>query len=170
VAGRRTENAPRACLGALLSRGNDHSVRIVKIGVGTTAMSFFEAIASGLHNYLNFAGRATRAEYWYWTLPVGIINIVLGVADERLNPGTSFGALSWVAMIVFLATVLPTLAVSIRRLHDIDRNGWWILLWLTAIGGLVLIYWACRPGAPGPNRFGPPNPNLAPSGAQQPAL
>jgi uncharacterized membrane protein YhaH (DUF805 family) len=103
-------------------------------------MSFFEAIAAALRNYVNFAGRATRAEYWYWTLPVGIVNIVLGVADERLNPGTSFGALSWVTMSVFLATVLPTLAVSIRRLHDIDRNGWWTLLRMTVIGGLVLMY------------------------------
>jgi uncharacterized membrane protein YhaH (DUF805 family) len=133
-------------------------------------MSFFEAITAALRNYFNFTGRATRAEYWYWTLPVGIINIVLGVADERLNPGAAFGAFSWITMIVFLATVLPTLAVSIRRLHDIDRTGWWMLLWFTAIGGLVLIYWACRPGAAGPNRFGPASTNLAPSGIQQPAL
>jgi len=133
-------------------------------------MSFFEAIASNFRNYVNFAGRATRSEYWYWTLPIVIINVVLGVVDERLNPGTSFGALSWVTMIVFFVTVLPTVAVSIRRLHDIDRSGWWILLWFTLLGGLVLIYWACRPGTPGPNRFGAPSTNLARSVAQEPAL
>jgi len=145
-------------------------VSIAQIGVGATAMSFFEIIAAALRNYVNFTGRATRAEYWYWTLPIGIINIVLGIADERLNPGTSFGALSWVTMIVFLATALPTIAVSIRRLHDIDCSGRWLLLWLTVIGGLVLVYWACRPGTPGPNRFGPPTTNLHPSVAQQAAL
>jgi len=74
--------------------------------------------------------QANRPEYWYWTLPVVIINVVLGIVDERLNPGTEFGALSWVTMIVFLASILPTLGVSIRRLHDIDRSGWWFLLWL----------------------------------------
>ena len=133
-------------------------------------MSFFEAIAAALRNYVNFTERAGRAEYWYWVLPVFIINLILGIADERLNPGTSFGALSWVTMIVFLATVLPTIAVSIRRLHDIDRGGGWILLWFTVIGGLVLIYWACRHGTPGPNRFGPPSTNLTPPLAQKSAL
>jgi len=97
--------------------------------------------------------QANRPEYWYWTLPVVIINVVLGIVDERLNPGTEFGALSWVTMIVFLASILPTLGVSIRRLHDIDRSGWWFLLWFTLVGGLVLLYWACQPGTAGPNRF-----------------
>ena len=117
-------------------------------------MNFFEAIKSSVRNYANFSGRANRSEYWYWTLPVVIINVVLGIVDESLNPGTEFGALSWVTMIVFLASILPTLGVSIRRLHDIDRSGWWFLLWFTLVGGLVLIYWACQPGTAGPNPFG----------------
>jgi len=119
-------------------------------------MNFFEAIESNLRNYANFSGRATRSEFWYWTLPVVIINVGLGIVDERLNPGTEFGALSWVTMIVFLVLVMPTLAVSVRRLHDIDRSGWWFLLWFTLVGGFVLIYWACQPGTAGSNRFGEP--------------
>jgi len=133
-------------------------------------MSFYESISAALRNYVNFAGRATRAEYWYWILPVGIINIVLGIADERLNPGTSFGALSWVTMIVFVATVVHTIAVSIRRLHDIDYSGWWLLLWFTLIGALILIYWACQRGTPGPNRFGPPRADNSLSIARPSAL
>ena len=117
-------------------------------------MNFFEAIESNLRNYANLSGRATRSEYWYWTFSVVTLNVVLGVIDERLNPGAEMGALSWVTMIVFLVSVVPTLAVSIRRLHDIDRSGWWFLLWFTLVGGLVLIYWACQPGTAGPNRFG----------------
>ena len=70
---------------------------------------------------LHVAGRATRAEYWYWIVPVVIINVVLGVVDQTLNPGSQMGALSWLTMIVFFASILPTLGVSIRRLHDIDR-------------------------------------------------
>jgi uncharacterized membrane protein YhaH (DUF805 family) len=119
-------------------------------------MNFFEAIESNLRNYANFSGLATRSEFWYWTLPVVIINVALDIVDERLNPGTEFGALSWVTMIVFLVLVMPTLAVSIRRLHDIDRSGWWFLLWFTLVGGFVLIYWAWQPGTAGSNSFGEP--------------
>jgi uncharacterized membrane protein YhaH (DUF805 family) len=122
-------------------------------------MNFSEAIGSDLRNYLNFSGRSTRPEYWYWILPVVVINVVLGVVDEKLNPGTQMGPLSWVTMIVVFALILPTLGVSIRRLHDIDRSGWWFLLWFTLIGGVVVIYWACQPGTAGPNSFGEPRAN-----------
>ena len=100
-------------------------------------MNFFDAIVLGLRNYINFSGRATRAEYWYWVVPVVIINVVLGVVDQALNPGSQMGALSWVTMIIFFASILPTLGVSIRRLHDIDRGGQWFLLWFT----LLVAWW-----------------------------
>jgi uncharacterized membrane protein YhaH (DUF805 family) len=129
------------------------------IEIGGAIMTFFEAIGSDLRNCVNFSGRATRSEYWYWTLSVVVINVVLGVVDEKLNPGTQMGALSWVTMIVFFASILPTLGVSIRRLHDIGRSRRWILLWLTLIGGVVVIYWACQPGTAGPNSFGEPRAN-----------
>jgi uncharacterized membrane protein YhaH (DUF805 family) len=58
------------------------------------------------------------------------------------------------AVLASLATLLPTLAVSARRLHDIDRSGWWTLLIFTVIGYIVLIYWACLRGTVGANRFG----------------
>ena len=122
-------------------------------------MNFSEAIESNLRNYVNFSGRSARSVYWYWTLPVVVINFVLGVVDEKLNPETQMGALSWVTMILFFASVLPTLGVSIRRLHDIGRSGWWFLLWFTLIGGVVVIYWACQPGTAGPNSFGEPPAN-----------
>ena len=64
------------------------------------------------------------------------------------------GPFSYVTMAVGLALILPSLAVSVRRLHDIDRTGWWVLIGLTVIGTIVLIYWACLPGTPGSNRFG----------------
>ena len=104
---------------------------------------------------MNFSGRAIRSEFWYWTLFSVVVSVVLGLIDQRLNPGAQFGAFSFVNMIVLLALFLPSLAVSVRRLHDIDRTGWWILLDLTAIGTLVLIYWACLRGTVGANRFGP---------------
>ena len=118
-------------------------------------MNFIEAISSGFRNYVNFSGRAVRSEYWYWTLFVTIVVVVLGGIDQRLNPGVGIGAFSIVNGLVSLALILPGLAVSVRRLHDIDRTGWWLLLSFTVIGVLLLIYWACQRGTPGPNRFGP---------------
>jgi uncharacterized membrane protein YhaH (DUF805 family) len=64
------------------------------------------------------------------------------------------GPFSYVTAAVELALILPSLAVAVRRLHDIDRTGWWLLIAATAIGTLVLIYWACLPGTSGRNRFG----------------
>ena len=125
-------------------------------------MNFFEAVSSGFRNYVNFSGRAIRSEYWYWTLFVTIVVGVLGVIDGAFLPGAWMGRFSMANMIVSLALILPGLAVSVRRLHDIDRTGWWLLLGFTAIGVFVLIYWACQRGTYGQNRFGPdPMPALS---------
>ena len=110
-------------------------------------MNFAEAISSGFSKYVQFGGRACRSEYWYWTLFVIIATIVANIIDATLGLGI-------VGMIVGLALFLPGLAVSARRLHDIDRTFWWVLLAFTIIGTLVLIYWACLRGTAGPNRFG----------------
>jgi uncharacterized membrane protein YhaH (DUF805 family) len=110
-------------------------------------MNFAEAISSGFSKYVQFGGRACRSEYWYWTLFVVIATVVANIIDGVLGIGLVGG-------IVGLGLFLPGLAVSARRLHDIDRTFWWILLAFTIIGTLVLIYWACQPGTAGPNRFG----------------
>jgi uncharacterized membrane protein YhaH (DUF805 family) len=115
-------------------------------------MNFGEAIASGFRNYVNFTGRALRSEYWYWALFAFLVSIATLAIDLTLFPHAEFGPINGLAG---LALFLPGLAVSVRRLHDIDRTGWWLLLMLTVIGLVVLIYWACLRGTPGPNRFGP---------------
>jgi uncharacterized membrane protein YhaH (DUF805 family) len=111
-------------------------------------MNFAEAISSGFSKYVQFGGRACRSEYWYWTLFVIIATIVANIIDATLGIGI-------VGTVVGLGLFLPGLAVSARRLHDIDRTFWWVLLAFTIIGALVLIYWACQRGTAGPNRFGP---------------
>ena len=117
-------------------------------------MTFVQAIRSGFQNYATFATRAIRSEFWYWYLFVAIVLIVFGGINQSLNPGLSMGTFSVVNIVVGLALILPTLAVSVRRLHDIDRTGWWVLISVTVIGTILLIYWACLPGTPRPNRFG----------------
>jgi uncharacterized membrane protein YhaH (DUF805 family) len=116
-------------------------------------MNFFEAIASGFRNYVGFSDRAIRSEYWYWTLFYILLIIVTSVIDFAILGASQYGP---VTTITYLATFLPALAVSIRRLHDLDRTGWWVLLALIPlIGGIILLVWYCMRGTVGPNRFGP---------------
>lgn len=86
--------------------------------------------------------------FWYWTLFSVIAQIVAAVIDGILD-------LTLIEAILSLALLLPSLAVAVRRLHDIDRTGWWILIAFTGIGILLLLYWDCMKGTDGPNRFGP---------------
>jgi uncharacterized membrane protein YhaH (DUF805 family) len=115
-------------------------------------MSFTQAIASGFQNYVNFSGRAARSEFWFWTLFAVLVSIVTGLIDLALFRSLDFSPLQSLAG---LALFLPGLAVSIRRLHDLDRTGWWFLLVFTVIGAIVLLVWNCMRGTIGPNRFGP---------------
>jgi uncharacterized membrane protein YhaH (DUF805 family) len=111
-------------------------------------MNFVQAISSGFSNYVQFGGRACRSEYWYWTLFSILASIAASIVDGILGTG-------FISAIAGLGLFLPGLAVSARRLHDIDRTFWWILLSFTGIGLLVLLYWDCVPGTTGPNRYGP---------------
>ena len=113
-------------------------------------MGFVEAIRSGFSNYVNFSGRAPRSEYWYWTLFTVLVGIVANIIDIFLFAGLH----SVVSAIWTLATLLPGIAVSVRRLHDIDRTGWWLLIAFTGIGLIVLLVFDCIRGTIGPNRFG----------------
>jgi uncharacterized membrane protein YhaH (DUF805 family) len=116
-------------------------------------MDFSEAIKSGFHNYVNFSGRAARSEYWYWQLFFCLVGIASALIDLALFPRLDISPINTLAE---LAMLLPTLAVSVRRLHDLDRTGWWLLLVLIPlIGAIWLLVWFCTRGTVGPNRFGP---------------
>ena len=110
-------------------------------------MNFVDAIKSGFGNYVGFSGRAARSEFWYWTLFSLIADIVAGIID-------AFVGLGFVGLVVSLALLLPSIAVAIRRLHDLGRAGWWFLLVFTGIGAIVLLVWDCMKSTTGPNRFG----------------
>jgi len=117
-------------------------------------MNFKEAITSGFQNYVGFEGRAARSEYWYWVLFIVLLSIVAFLIDMTVF-GFNTTGVNPISSIVSLATLLPNVAVSVRRLHDIDRSGWWVLLVLIPlIGGIVLLVWACMRGTVGMNRFG----------------
>ena len=113
-------------------------------------MGFGEAIAACFSKYIQFSGRSRRAEYWYWTLFVLLLNIALGfvVAMTHVAPEAIQG-------LVTLVLLRPGFGVFVRRLHDTDRSGWWCLLSLTGIGVIVLLVWMCQQGTQATNRFGP---------------
>jgi uncharacterized membrane protein YhaH (DUF805 family) len=115
-------------------------------------MDFGQAIKSGIRNYATFRGRASRSELWYWTLFAVLLTLAGQIADTALfespNPGLF-------APLVSLGLMLPGLAVAVRRLHDLDRSAWWLLLILTVVGIVLLLIWDCIKGTTGPNRFGP---------------
>lgn len=115
-------------------------------------MNFGQAIGSGFKNYVGFEGRACRSEYWFWVLFVVIVGVVLGILDGVLFPDNQTGLLG---PLFSLGVFLPGLAVGIRRLHDIGKSGWWILIGLIPIvGWIILIVWAIQKGDGGSNRFG----------------
>ncbi len=99
--------------------------------------------------YVTFSGRARRKEYWMFVLFNILASIAVGVVDGILGT-VMLGSL------YSLAVLLPGLAVCVRRLHDTDRSGWWILISLIPIVGIiVLLVFMCLDSTPGENRFGP---------------
>lgn len=108
-----------------------------------------------LKKYAVFSGRARRKEYWMFFLFNIIIGFVLGIIEGIAGiPGV-------ISMLYSLAVLLPGVAVSVRRLHDIDRSGWWLLIGLVPIiGAIVLIVFMVQDGQPGENQYGQ-NPKLA---------
>jgi uncharacterized membrane protein YhaH (DUF805 family) len=94
-------------------------------------MGFLEAVGTCFEKYATFSGRARRAEYWFFCLFCFVAGFVTGMIDRILTGGES----SPVSAVLLLATFLPSLAVTVRRYHDLDRTGWWILF----PGGVALI-------------------------------
>lgn len=115
-------------------------------------MQFADAVRMAIvERYAYFQGRASRPEFWWFALFYFLLNLAVGIVGSASD--TLWGLLN---AIVTLGLLLPSLAVSIRRLHDTDRTGWWILLYLVpVVGTIVLIIFFVQRGTDGHNRFGP---------------
>lgn len=122
-------------------------------------MSFSEAVKDGFDHYVKFDGRASRSAFWYWVL----FGLLVGIAANIIS-AVLFDS-QVLSYLVSLALFLPGLSVAIRRLHDTNRSGWWYLIILIPlIGIIVLIVWWVQQSDPGPNDYGPP-PATAPAAA-----
>jgi len=114
------------------------------------AMSPHTAIGNCLRNYFTIRGRAPRSEYWWFTavtvLASFLTSFLAGLSDTA----------SLLALSVQLGSIIPIITVAVRRLHDIDRSGWWyLILFIPLVGFVLLLVWFCARGTNGGNRFGP---------------
>lgn len=104
-------------------------------------MTFAESISTCFSKYANFYGRATRSEYWWFALFTFVVSFFLNMVSQNVSG------------LFTLAVLLPSIAVGVRRLHDTNRSGWFLLIGLIPIiGWVILVYWMIQEGKE-PNRF-----------------
>jgi uncharacterized membrane protein YhaH (DUF805 family) len=110
-----------------------------------------------LKRYTDFAGRSRRKEYWMFLLGVLIAAILLSIIEGVLGlSGMVGGVYGPLTTLFFLGIIIPSIAVQIRRFHDQDKSGWFVLLsFIPFLGGLIVLVFMCLEGTKGPNRFGP---------------
>lgn len=110
-----------------------------------------------LKRYTDFSGRSRRKEYWFFVLGVFVVAVVLGIIEGILGlSGMVGGVYGPLTTIFLLGIIVPSIAVQVRRFHDQDKSGWFVLLALIPfLGGLIVLVFMCLEGTKGPNRFGP---------------
>lgn len=116
---------------------------------------FADVIRTVFSRYVLFRGRARRSEYWYWILFIILVSIALTVVDGVIF-GFDANDLAILSPLFSLGTFLPSLGVAFRRMHDLGRSAWWLLLgFIPLIGTLILIYWFVQRGDESDNQYGP---------------
>ena len=118
-------------------------------------MDFQTSINTCFKKYAVFSGRASRSEFWFFVL-FGILGGIITTIIDTIILGYTVEEGGPINLIFSVALLIPSIAVTARRLHDIDKSGWWQLLWFTVIGGILLIIWHATEGENKKNEFGPP--------------
>ena len=125
-------------------------------------MSMVDAYKAMWKNYAKFSGRARRSEYWWVILAQTLISTAFSLIN--IAGDSVLGAVANVVISVYgLATLIPMISLTVRRLHDIEKSGWWYLLnCIPCIGSIILIVFFCKEGTAGSNRYGddPKAPNV----------
>jgi uncharacterized membrane protein YhaH (DUF805 family) len=117
-------------------------------------MGFSDAVQNVvMNNYANWDGRASRSEYWWFVLFGALVGFVTGTIDGFLF-GWEYSDPTWISTLVSLALLLPNFCVSVRRLHDLGKSGWWNLLVFTIIGIIPLLIFMVMEGEEHPNQYG----------------
>ncbi len=114
-------------------------------------MNMGQSISACFANYFNFNGRASRSEYWWFYLFCLLLGVLGNVADAATGYAGGYGTMYW---LIVAATFFPSLAVAARRLHDVGKSGWWLLIAITIIGIIPLIIWLASQGTKLYNLYG----------------
>ncbi len=108
-----------------------------------------------LRQYADFEGRARRKEYWMFVLFNLVISFVLGFVDGMVGLKVGEAGVGVLSTLYSLAVLVPGIAVSVRRLHDIGKSGWMLLVaFIPCLGALILLFWVIKEGDKGPNAYG----------------
>ena len=118
--------------------------------------AIWASYVASFRKYADFTGRATRAEFWRFVIVYILICLAAALVDRIFGMGRDGPGLF--LAIAELAQFLPLVAVGVRRLHDIDRTGWWQLLMISGVGIILLVFFYAQRGEALPNRFGSPAP------------
>ncbi|MDA7488483.1 DUF805 domain-containing protein [Candidatus Pelagibacter ubique] len=118
-------------------------------------MDFQTSIKTCFNKYAIFSGRASRSEFWFFVL-FGLLGGIIAAIIDTMILGYSAEVNGPINLIFSVALILPSISVAARRLHDLDKSGWWQLLWFTIIGGILIIIWHATEGENKKNKFGPP--------------
>ena len=117
-------------------------------------MDFQTSIKTCFNKFAVFSGRASRSEFWFFVL-FGFLGGIITIIIDVMILGYPYEENGPINLIFSVALIIPSIAVAARRLHDINKSGWWQLLWITIIGGILLIIWHATQGESKKNRFGP---------------
>ena len=116
-------------------------------------MNFGQSISYCFSNYFNFNGRGARSEYWWFVLFTIILEFGGSVWDASMGDTSGNGFMYWCAVAI---TFFPSIAAAARRLHDVNKSGWWQLIAITIIGLIPLIIWLASVGEKKKNKYGQP--------------
>ena len=119
------------------------------------SMGFSQAVKTCFSKYATFSGRARRSEFWRFAQLILIISFLLGFIPVVIRFYILDFIIKMLEILTWLVFLIPSLAVSARRLHDIGKSGWWLLLgFIPIVGPIVLLIWACTDSQPGENQWG----------------
>lgn len=125
-------------------------------------MTFTQSVKTVLSKYATFTGRAARSEYWWFALFIFLMSIPLAAIDQLLvAPSLGYESFKeatpqFVSWLFSLAMLLPSISVAVRRMHDLNKSGWWVLIiFIPLIGFLLMLYWFVQRGTEGANDYGP---------------